>query len=509
MNSMLKTILFFSFMIAVSLAQTSHRYHETFTTNNELGWAFIGDAAIGVQSGQLTVSTTNDDFLWIMPPIGATRDDFSVRVIPGSIMEGQDEGGFGRAGFNSLVGVIFGDDDSIKIIYTENIQSYENPNFTVLGGVPIPSQVNSAQMDVARSGNNMIINVYINDVSIYSGQVNNVDEGLFYGHLTFFIIPEEGPGVMEWSVDEIDFRYNPYIQNPGSFADGFDNPRVPWYRFGDLDLVAQAVTINNSRINFNYSGANETFLYVISPVGAVKDFVIEGEGGAGTNHNGNFSISRFFDYKNYITMFYDGDLVKVGYSINAYEPTILASTQISPSQFFKFKFSIEGNAPNLTIKVWVNDVLVINTSMNNATQRLGVGHIAMGFDSGNNIDAYLNNASTTYSQFVTSVDDSKGINPSSFSLSQNYPNPFNPSTTIKYSVPLNVKSQTSDVKLIVYDILGNEVATLVNERKAPGIYEVNFSAGSSGDAGNLASGIYIYRLTTGSFIESRKMLLLK
>ena len=203
-----------------------------------------------------------------MPPIGATRDDFSVRVIPGTFMGGQDEGGFGRAGFNSLFGVIFCDDDSIKVIYTENIQSYNHPNFTVLGGVPIPSQVNSAQMDVTCSGNNMIINVYINDVSIYSGQVNNVDEGLFYGHLTFFIIPEEGPGLMQWFLDEIDFRYNPYIQNPGSFTDGFDNPRVPWYRFGDLDIVAQAITINNSRLNFNYSGANETYLYVISPVGA-------------------------------------------------------------------------------------------------------------------------------------------------------------------------------------------------------------------------------------------------
>lgn len=99
----------------------------------------------------------------------------------------------------------------------------------------------------------------------------------------------------------------------------------------------------------------------------------------------------------------------------------------------------------------------------------------------------------------------------SFSLEQNYPNPFNPVTTIKYSVPSIAKSGVSntqsnaeaDVKLIVYDILGNEVVTLVEEIKAPGNYETKFNAE------NLSSGIYFYRLQAGGFIQIRKMLLLK
>jgi hypothetical protein len=83
-------------------------------------------------------------------------------------------------------------------------------------------------------------------------------------------------------------------------------------------------------------------------------------------------------------------------------------------------------------------------------------------------------------------------------LFQNYPNPFNPSTTIKYSI------QTSEyVTLKVYDVLGNEVATLANEEKPAGSYEVKF------DASHLSSGIYFYELKAGSFIETRKMLLLK
>ncbi len=99
-----------------------------------------------------------------------------------------------------------------------------------------------------------------------------------------------------------------------------------------------------------------------------------------------------------------------------------------------------------------------------------------------------------------------------FALFQNYPNPFNPTTRIKYTVG-GIRAQgpgVSDVKITVYDLLGREVAVLVNEKKAPGLYEVPF------DGGRLASGMYIYRLSAGlpagqagSFVESRPMILLK
>jgi len=88
--------------------------------------------------------------------------------------------------------------------------------------------------------------------------------------------------------------------------------------------------------------------------------------------------------------------------------------------------------------------------------------------------------------------------PMEFLLSQNYPNPFNPSTTIRYSVP-----QNTNVMIKVFDVLGNEVATLVNEEKATGSYEANFNAKG------LSSGIYFYKLQAGSFIETKKMILLK
>ena len=88
--------------------------------------------------------------------------------------------------------------------------------------------------------------------------------------------------------------------------------------------------------------------------------------------------------------------------------------------------------------------------------------------------------------------------PTVYDLAQNYPNPFNPSTTIRYQIP-----QDGIVTLKIYDILGAEVATLINEQKVAGKYEVNFNAST------LASGVYIYKIQSGDFVSSKKMILIK
>lgn len=98
---------------------------------------------------------------------------------------------------------------------------------------------------------------------------------------------------------------------------------------------------------------------------------------------------------------------------------------------------------------------------------------------------------------ITSVEN-PGDLVKTFDLQQNYPNPFNPSTTIKYSVP-----KLANVTLKVYDVLGKEVATLVDAQQTQGVYEVAF------DASNLASGMYIYTIKAGNFTSSKKMLLMK
>ncbi|MBM4157429.1 MAG: T9SS type A sorting domain-containing protein [Ignavibacteria bacterium] len=88
--------------------------------------------------------------------------------------------------------------------------------------------------------------------------------------------------------------------------------------------------------------------------------------------------------------------------------------------------------------------------------------------------------------------------PEFYSLGQNYPNPFNSMTNFKFQM-LN----SGMAKIIVYDILGKEVITLVNEKLAPGTYEIRF------DGGNLSSGIYFYRMTAGNFVQTKKMLMIK
>jgi len=93
--------------------------------------------------------------------------------------------------------------------------------------------------------------------------------------------------------------------------------------------------------------------------------------------------------------------------------------------------------------------------------------------------------------------------PENFSLHQNYPNPFNPVSKIKYEIPGTIKGKTLNVKLIVFDILGKEISTLVNAEQLPGTYEVTF------DGSNLPSGVYFYKLSAGDFTDTKKLLLIK
>ena len=128
---------------------------------------------------------------------------------------------------------------------------------------------------------------------------------------------------------------------------------------------------------------------------------------------------------------------------------------------------------------------------------LNDGDLVIHNPDGFSIGFITNKISIYYSDIVNvSNENNSGI--SSFSLSQNYPNPFNPTTIIKYEIP-----KASFVKIKVFDILGKEVATLVNGIQEAGNHKVQFNSS------NLSSGIYFYRLTSGNFTQIKKMILLK
>jgi hypothetical protein len=100
---------------------------------------------------------------------------------------------------------------------------------------------------------------------------------------------------------------------------------------------------------------------------------------------------------------------------------------------------------------------------------------------------------------VTAIKDDLLRVPDEFNMSQNYPNPFNPSTTIEFGLP-----KSSDVTLKIFNILGEEMAALVSERLSAGSYSYEWSR-----TGGIASGVYLYRLQAGNYVETRKMVLLQ
>jgi enterochelin esterase-like enzyme len=152
-----------------------------------------------------------------------------------------------------------------------------------------------------------------------------------------------------------------------------------------------------------------------------------------------------------------------------------------------------------------------NTAFRDTLDKLGLSYEFQSF-SGSHMNQ-LGSRFTIAFQFLDSVMNKSGATwvanyqnkniPQKYILYQNYPNPFNPSTKIKYSVPTVGTSLMKFVQLKVYDILGNEVATLVNEEKSAGIYEVGWNPA------NLPSGVYLYQLKSGSYSATKKLMLIK
>ena len=173
--------------------------------------------------------------------------------------------------------------------------------------------------------------------------------------------------------------------------------------------------------------------------------------------------------------------------------------------------TLDGNPPNMNLEMYaiVSDTGYVRTYTDlNGNYILNVSDKLFNYDIrpgqlpneyfSYSITAHPGQTDVNFNFTITDVEQDPSGTPGKFSLSQNFPNPFNPSTVISYQLPVG-----GQVSLKVYDILGNEVSTLVNKFQTAGKYNIDFKASL------LPSGIYFYRLQTGSFVETRKMILLQ
>jgi hypothetical protein len=148
----------------------------------------------------------------------------------------------------------------------------------------------------------------------------------------------------------------------------------------------------------------------------------------------------------------------------------------------------------------------VGTNWFNKNQGFSTNLRVNAFIIGNNFLFAGTENNSVWRRSVTEIIGIKQISenvPSEYSLSQNYPNPFNPATKIKFNIPPFEGGKGGMTVLKVYDILGKEIETLVNEKLIAGTYEVTFSRS------NYPSGVYLYSLTTNGFSETKKMLMIK
>lgn len=188
----------------------------------------------------------------------------------------------------------------------------------------------------------------------------------------------------------------------------------------------------------------------------------------------------------------------------SHEPRRTTYTWSSSKFATKYHLQVASESDLDSVGAFKSENIVIDSTVADTTAKLSAPledtttyywHVAA-IDTGR-AGAYSAAASYTTGTGIDAVSKHGGI-PKEFTLYQNYPNPFNPTTVINYQLPVN-----SLVTLKVYDVLGRDVATLVNEQKSAGSYHVTF------DAHSLPSGVYFYRLKAGSYSQTRKLLLLK
>ncbi len=301
------------------------------------------------------------------------------------------------------------------------------------------------------------------------------------------------------------------------------------------------------------SASNKVFIDDINDVTFLQNYdLVVWFTGDNTNHESTIQIKEMYNLAQYLehggNLFVSGS--KIGYDLDERKANLPADT-LFYYHYLKAKFVYVGDdqmkpVAGLTNTVFANvlmhygeiseekypddinpaygsEVLLNYNQMRNDSitfRHAGIGYKGkFGGSSANSAMVYISfpletvapfieqqtffKSLLTYFNMITDVKKEKGSVPVYFGLSQNYPNPFNPSTNINYSIPYITASSSKLTRLVVYDILGREVKTLVNKEQYPGNYQITFNATE------LPSGVYFARLTVGDFNKTISMVLIK
>jgi carboxypeptidase T len=285
----------------------------------------------------------------------------------------------------------------------------------------------------------------------------------------------------------------------------------------DIETSKDTIRINVGKSNILFSDNSESGAshWIKTGTGILWDstFIDPYDGSK------NFSDSRYGNAKNntnnYFTLLDTINLIsttnpriefaaKWAEEVNADYTRIQVSTNFGTSWINvpgRYTTNVSGQPSYTAIKHWKNEQINLNTYIG---QRIKI-RFNLVTDAGVPGDGfYFDNFKVlNYVDTPTIVNYLSSEIPTEYKLFQNYPNPFNPVTKIQFSIPRDVRGEMQDAKLVVFDITGKEIVTLVNQKLSAGNYSVDFNGV------NLPSGIYYYKLEAGDFVETKRMILLK
>jgi photosystem II stability/assembly factor-like uncharacterized protein len=301
----------------------------------------------------------------------------------------------------------------------------------------------------------------------------------------------ENVGSFGEQINDIDFGYD--IYNPKGYVCG-NNGTIGVIEDTSLVVIQSGHSINFVKISFPYND-DKVWLVGDSSVYLYDGFTFSKQFTSGVKLNSVYFWNEFYGLivggSGYIAKTTDGGNTWV----QKQNPDPI-NRNLNDINFVSFLGFAVGDNGLILETTDAGESWTMNSGQL-TTNNLQAVHIAGGFGEWGPGLAVGKNKTALLYPVVVSVDDKAGP-ADNFYLYQNYPNPFNPTTTLSFVI-----GNQSFVLLKVYDVLGNEIATLVNEEKQSGTYEIEF------DATSLPSGIYFYQLQAGSVIQTRKMVYLK